>query len=60
MNWIDAAGKKRTGQGRIGSWLTTDDRGEARGGAGRGKLSVRIGSSEWNEERTFDIASDQP
>jgi hypothetical protein len=60
LNWVDASGRKRSAMAGVRPWLRTDDNGEAQAGVGRGKLSVRLSSGAWDEEREFDVSSEKP
>jgi hypothetical protein len=60
VHWVDAAGKERTGRGRIGCWLRTDAQGVAQAGVGQGKWKVDLRAGAWKEERTIVVAAQPP
>lgn len=60
VSWLDARGQKRNGVGGVQSWLTTDARGEARVGLGKGEHEITLSMGSWNEERTVKVSSAEP
>jgi len=60
FRYIDAAGQQRDVRGGPGAWLTTDARGLARCGLGKGDVEIRISSGDWSESRTVRVTSAEP
>lgn len=60
VEWIDSSGSKRNGHSGVHNWLKTGADGEARTGVGRGKQKFRLSSGKWAEEKTIDVAADEP
>jgi RNA polymerase sigma factor (sigma-70 family) len=58
--FTDSAGKKQTGVSGAHTWLTTDAKGTARAGVGKGKQQLRLSSGNWNEERTVEVNAEKP
>ena len=49
VDWTDDAGRKRSGSGGVGAWLTTDADGLAHAAVGRGKQRLTMNSGDWRE-----------
>lgn len=57
FSYTDAAGEKRDVRGGPGAWLTTDARGLARCGLGKGDVEIHLRSGDWSESRTVRVTS---
>jgi hypothetical protein len=58
VDWTDSSGKKHTGYGGVGTWLSTDSNGIARAGVGKGEHDVRMVAENWEEEKSVRVNSD--
>lgn len=60
MEWKDADGEHRLGEGSLRHWMITDAAGTIRTGIGRGTYRIRIAHENWHEERILKVASAGP